>query len=271
LADATGFAYNNLGLPTSSMGMDSAWLGPDLDLHVAIGNFSGEMTSLYRFDLPGVFTDIAPLSGIGADSRRALTFGLVFADLDLDGRPELVQVNGHVQPEIAETSNSETYRQPPQIFWNCGSDCPRQFVLIDSAKTGDFAMPMPARGLAAADYDGDGDLDLLVSSVNEPLRLFRNDQQSGNNWLRVSLANDESNTAGIGSTVEIVANNSRQRQLVKVTNSYLSQSETTLTFGLGKAAVVDEITVRWPDGQLQQLSGIAANQELRIERVRNGQ
>ena len=270
-ADAVGFAYNNLGLATASMGMDAAWLGPDLSLHLAIGNFAGEMTSVYRYDEPGMFTDISPISGIGSASRKPLTFGLVFADLDLDGRPELIQVNGHVQPDVAQTSESETYRQSPQIFWNCGFQCPRQFVLADSGNIGDFAMPMPARGLAAADYDGDGDLDLLVSSVNEPLRLFRNDQQSGNHWLRVSLENDESNTAGIGSTVEIVANERRQRQVVKVTNSYLSQSETTLTFGLGKATAVAEVTVRWPDGQLQKLSNIAPDQEIRIRRVRDVQ
>lgn len=265
-AEASGFAYNNLGQATASMGIDNASLGRQLDQHVVIGNFSGEMSSVYRYDEPGVFTDISPLTGIGVASRKALTFGVLFSDLDLDGRQDLVQANGHVQPDIQKLMLSQSFSQLPQVFWNCGDDCPRNFQVLENSAIGDLGVPVVGRGLAAADYDGDGDLDLLLSEVDGPLRLLRNDQASNNNWLRIQLQDHTQNTAAIGAVVDVVAGGRRQRKQIKSTQSYVSQSESILTFGLGKADRVDEITVRWPGGGIQTISDGPVNQLLRIVR-----
>jgi len=260
-----GIAYNNLGKSTAAMGIDVAWLTDDLTLTIAMGNYSGEMTSIYTLDPKHfVFTDDAPISGIGPKSRKALTFGTFFVDLDLDGRMDFVQANGHVEPEIALTQQSQSYKQSTQLFWNCGSTCPRPFMLLPATSVGDLHMPLVGRGVAAADFDNDGDIDLAISEIAGKLRLYKNNQQTSNNWLKIALRQPNKNIYAIGSVVDIKNGEQLQRQLLMPTRSYLSQSETILTFGLGKNPQADSINITWPDGKQQVLHDVSANQILTI-------
>jgi hypothetical protein len=259
-----GLAYNNFGKATAAMGIDAAWLTDDLTLTIAMGNYASEMTSIYRLDSQHfVFSDDAPLTGIGPKSRNALTFGVLFADLDLDGRMDFVQANGHVEPDISLAQESQKYKQPAQVFWNCGSACARPFVLMPLPLTGDLAQPLVGRGLAAADIDNDGDIDLAISEIAGRLRLFENKQQTSNNWLKLRLAQADKNKFAIGALVEIHHQGHVQKQQLMPARSYVSQVENVLTFGLGKSNRVDTVKITWPDGQQQIINDVAVNQLLK--------
>jgi hypothetical protein len=245
-----GIAYDREGQATSGMGIDAANFRNDADTGIAIGNFANEMSSLFvTMDGRGPLVDEAVLEGFGPDSRLALTFAVLFLDADLDGRLDLFQANGHLESEINRVHPSQTYAQPAQLFWNCGDGCAQRFQLLDS--TADLAQPMVGRGAAYADIDGDGDLDLAVLQNGRRAVLLRNDQQTGNHWLRLRLVGTPDNRDAIGAAVELTAGGVTQRRLVMPSRGYLSQVELPLTFGLGSAQAVDELKVTWPSGQVQ--------------------
>lgn len=248
--EMTGLAYDAGGRATGAMGTDVGWLDGPGRLTIAVGNFEGEPTSAYvAGDGGAFFSDESLARGLAAATRGALTFGVVLADLDLDGRLDLVQANGHVEPDIARLDPAQAYLQPPQVLWNAGG----RFVDLPAAHLGDLPTPIAGRGLATADVDGDGDLDLALTQVGGPARLFRNDQSTGHHWLRVTLRGPAGNLDATGAVVELKANGTTQRRLVSPTRSYLSQLEPTVTFGLGKAAKIDSLTITWPDGTEQRL------------------
>ena len=261
---AAGIAFDPTGSATGAMGIDAAHYDNDGKLAVAIGNFANEMSSFY-VARPGedIFSDDAIVAGIGAPSRRALTFGLAFLDADLDGRLDMFAANGHVEPEIARVQASQRYAQPAQLFWNCGVDCPRRFAL--APETGDLTMPLVGRGVAYADIDGDGDLDLAVTQVGGRVALLRNEQASGNAWVRFVLADRLPNVHAIGATVTLKVGDAAQTRLVIPARSYLSQVELPVTFGLGKATIIDAVTVRWPDGEMQQWTNLEGERTYRLE------
>jgi hypothetical protein len=247
--EMTGLAYDAGGRATGAMGVDVGWLGGPGRLTVAVGNFAGEPTSGYvDGDGGAIFSDESLALGLAAATHKALTFGVLLADLDLDGRLDLVQANGHVEPDIARLDPAQAYLQPPQVLWNAGG----RFVELPASRLGD--LPMAGRGLAAADVDGDGDLDLALTQVGGPARLLRNDQATSHHWLRVTLRGPAGNPDAVGAIVELTANGTTQRRLVSPTRSYLSQLEPTATFGLGKTAKLDSLTITWPDGTVQRLA-----------------
>lgn len=243
-----GLAFDNQGNATGAMGIDAALIN-DEDLAIAIGNFANEMTSFYvARGRSGQFSDEAIVTGIGPDSRQALSFGLFFFDYDLDGRLDMLQTNGHVEDEINVVQPSQHYAQPTQLFWNCGPDCPREFIKVPDQSLGELAEPVVGRAAAYLDYDNDGDLDLVLTQVARPARLLRNDQQLGNSWLRVSLRGQPPNTGALGAELELQAGEWRQRRIVNPARSYLSQVELPVTFGLGDYSGPLTLHVRWPDG-----------------------
>jgi hypothetical protein len=245
-ADA-GLAFDSSGAATGAMGIDAAWLDGEKMLAIAIGNFANEMSSLFVADSTGgVFTDEAVISGIGPASRKVLSFGLFFFDVDLDGREDLFQANGHVENEIAVVQPSQAYAQPPQIFWNCGDTCPRRFIA--AAVGGDFGVARVGRGAAYADIDADGDLDIALTAVGGPARLLRNDLAPDNNWVRLNL---EDSAPVFGARVRLSAGGRQQLRYVQPSRSYLSQTEVTLTFGLGAAERIDALEITWPDGVVE--------------------
>lgn len=264
----SGVAFDLDGNARGAMGLDTAWFRNSPALGIAIGNFSNEMTALYvtkSNDLQ--FRDEAVSNGLGPSSRLELKFGVLFADLDLDSRQDIFSANGHLESEINKVQASQHYEQSPHLFWNCGPEHATEFELVPSQKCGsDFMKPSVGRGAAYADIDGDGDLDVLISNSGQAPRLLRNDQNLGHHWVRLQLTGGgKSNRDAIGAVVELRCGNVTQRRQVMPTRSYLSQVELPLTFGLGKAAQVDSVRIRWPDGSNQELTDLKIDQTHRVQ------
>ncbi len=170
---ASGIAFDPSGNARGAMGIDAAWFRNDKTLGIAIGNFANEMSSLYVSQRePLQFADEAIATGLGPPSRQWLKFGVMFFDYDLDGRTDLFTANGHLEEEISKVQASQQYRQPPQLFWNCGRESKTEFIAVPPEKCGaDFAKPLVGRGCAFADIDGDGDLDIVITNVGGAPRL----------------------------------------------------------------------------------------------------
>lgn len=254
----SGMAFGTDGNPRGAMGIDAANMRNDNTLAVTIGNFANEPTALYMSqEAPLQFVDSATSTGLGPPSRLELTFGVFFFDADLDGRLDILAANGHLEDEISKVQISQTYAQPPRLYWNCGPNQPSEIMPLSADKVGkEFGQPMVGRGTAFADIDGDGDLDVLITASGGPARLMRNDQKSRppHHWLRFKLIGKGKNPEAIGARVEVQVGEQTMRRQVMPTRSYLSQSELPVTFGLGNTEKVDKIVIHWPDGRQQELA-----------------
>jgi len=263
VAVSAGVAFSEAGVARAGMGVDAADYDGSGRPSLVIGNFSNEMMALYHNEGGGLFIDDAATAGIGRPSLLTLTFGCFFFDADLDGRLDIFAANGHVADDINRVQPTVMYAQPPHLFRNAGGG---RFERVAAAPGTALQRPLVARGAAYADYDNDGDLDLLVTENHGPARLLRNDSSPRRNALRVKTIGTASNRDGIGARVEVtVPGGGRQWQLVKTGSSYLSQSELPLTFGLGDATRVASIQVRWPSGRVETIAGTNANQTITIQ------
>nr|VFK53650.1 MAG: Repeat domain-containing protein [Candidatus Kentron sp. TUN]VFK56298.1 MAG: Repeat domain-containing protein [Candidatus Kentron sp. TUN]VFK62387.1 MAG: Repeat domain-containing protein [Candidatus Kentron sp. TUN] len=264
-----GVAFDRNGAATGAMGSDVAYYRNDGDLGLAVGNFANEMTSLYvSQDNSAQFTDEAIGEGLGSGSRLALTFGLFFFDYDLDGRPDLLQANGHLEKGINLVQSSQHYAQLPQLFWNCAPNAQTAFCQAPPYDDQDgFAKQLVGRGAAFGDIDNDGDPDIVITQIGRRPMLLRNDQTLGNHWLRFKLIGKGGvNRDAIGAWVEVTTGNITQRRQVMPTKSYLSQIELPLTFGLGNAENIDRTRILWPDGTSQEIEGIKINSFISVEK-----
>jgi hypothetical protein len=246
------------------MGVDAADFDGSGFPGLLIGNFTNESMALYRNDGSGLFTDEAPKSGLGAMTSGALTFGCFFVDYDLDGLLDVVAANGHVSDDIAVVQPTVRYAQPLGIYRGLGD---KKFEDVSGKLGKAIQKPVVGRGVAYADYDNDGDLDLVVTTSNGPARLLRNENGNQNDVLRVKLAGVKSNRDGIGARVTLVTNTgARITRMVKSGSSYLSQSELPLTFGLGKPGKSPpaRIEIVWPSGAKQSVDAVKANQIVTI-------
>ena len=249
-----GLAFSADGKARAGMGVDVGDFENSGRPGIAITNFDNEMVGLYRSPSAGQFDDVSLAAGVGGPSKTTLGFGCGFADLDLDGRLDLVIANGHIDDTVRNIRGNVGYAQPPHLFLNLGNG---KFQDVVNTNGGDFAAPRVGRGLAFADFDRDGDVDLLLTTNNGPAYLFRNDLHSGSRALRLHLAGIKSNRDAIGAVVRIYHGGETQTRTVRGGSSYLSQSELPLTFGVGKSDRVDRLAVEWPSGTTQEFKNVA--------------
>lgn len=252
-----GIAFSEDGIARGAMGIDQGDFDHSGYPSLAIGNFSNQMIGLYHNEGNRFFIDIAPASTVGRASLLSLSFGLFFFDYDLDGLEDLFVANGHIEPDIARIQPQVTYAQTPLLFRNQGGS---RFQEV--SKQLGFARKIVARGAAYGDIDNDGRLDILVSTNGSPAYLFRNATGTPNNAIRIKTVGTRSNRNGIGAVVKI---NGSGWQMVRSGSSYCSQSELTLTFGLGKASQADTVEITWPSGQKDTLRNLKANATYTVE------
>jgi hypothetical protein len=254
VAVEAGVAFSTEGKARAGMGVDVADFDGSGLPGIAVTNFDNEMIGLYRPLAHGTYQDVAAQAGVGFPSVNTLGFGCQFLDLDLDGSVDLVVANGHIDETVRNIRGNVGYAQPPQLFLNDGRGL---FHDVASEVGESFNQPKVGRGLCCADFDRDGDLDLLMTTNNGPAYLFRNDVLSGNRSIRFRLVGTISNRDAIGASVRIFTGASNQSRLVKGGSSYLSQSELPLTFGLGRREGVDRVVIQWPSGRTEEYKNLA--------------
>jgi len=257
-----GVAFSEDGVARAGMGVDASDYDHSGYPSLLITNFSNQMLSLYHNEGKGLFVDEAPRSEIGRASLLTLGFGCFFFDYDLDGWPDVLVTNGHIDADIQRVQANVKYAMPPHLFRNIGKG---KFEEVTKTLGQAFASPRVGRGAAYADINNDGRLDLLLSTSGGPVYLFRNEAQGAaalNKSLRIKLTGTKSNRDGIGATVRLTAGGETQTQMLRSGSSYLSASELVLTFGLAQHDKADGIEIRWPNGQVDRLSGIAAGQTI---------
>ena len=181
---AAGVAFGEDGVARGAMGVDAGDYDRTGRPHLLVGNFSNQMLGLYHNEGNGLFVDEAPSSTVGRASLLSLTFGVFFFDYDLDGYPDIFAANGHIEEEIGRVQPKVSTEQPPLLFRNLGKD---KFENVSAQMGAAFNRPIVARGAAYADFDHDGDLDVLISTNHGPAYLFRNDGGNRNHWLNVRL------------------------------------------------------------------------------------
>jgi hypothetical protein len=268
IGSQAGIAFGSDGAARGAMGIDIARPRNSPAVAIVIGNFANEPTSFFVSQgYPGqlLFADESISNGLGPQTRLELKFGVFFFDYDLDGRLDVLAANGHLEEEINKVVPSQHYKQPPQLFWNAGREEATEFVKVPKDKIGEqFSQPIVGRGAAYADFDSDGDLDVVITQVGGPARLLRNDQELGHHWLRVKLKGRGGNPEAQGAVVRLHAGGVVQERVVSPTHGYLSQSELTATFGLGKSTQTEKLEIFWPDGAKQEIAAPKADQLLLI-------
>jgi hypothetical protein len=257
----SGIAYNEQGVARAGMGVAAADYDRSGYPSVVISNFSNEMLSLYHNEGNGLFIDEAPRSEVGRASLLTLGFGCFFFDYDLDGWLDIFVADGHIEKGIERIQSRIKYAQPPHLFRNVSKG---KFEEVTRLLGEGFARPRVARGAAYADYDNDGDLDIVMTTNSGPAVLLRND--GGNNRsLRIRLIGTRSNRNALGAVVRVTAGGETQSTMVQSGSSYLSQSERILTFGLGQRTTAEKVEIRWPSGQVDQLTNVAVGQVVTVQ------
>jgi hypothetical protein len=256
-----GVAVAADGREQAGMGIDAGDVDGDGRLDIVKTNFSQDYTTLYHNQGGGLFVDASFRSGLAATLGPNLGWGVGLVDLDNDGLLDLFIANGHVYPDIARTGTS-TYRQRNQVLRNLGR---LRFRHLDDVG-GALLDEQSSRGAAFGDYDNDGDIDVLVSVIDDVPMLLRNDT-AGGHWITIALEGTKSNRSAIGTKVTVEAGERRQVAEVRSGGSYISQNDLRLHFGLGDAATVDRLSIRWPSGEVETASRVAGD---RVYAAREG-
>jgi enediyne biosynthesis protein E4 len=259
-----GVAFSEDGVARAGMGVDAADYDRSGMASLLITNFSNQMISLYHNEGKGLFVDEAPRSEIGRDTLLTLGFGCFFFDYDLDGWPDILIVNGHIDDDIQHVQPNVRYAMPPHLFRNLGKG---NFQEVTKSMGAAFATPRVGRGAAYGDINNDGRLDLLLSTNGGPAYLFENAATGDaalQKSLRLKLVGTKSNRDGIGAVVKVTAGGETQSEMLRSGSSYLSASELVLTFGLARHGKADAVEIRWPSGQVDKLSNMEAGQTVTV-------
>ncbi|HKE87933.1 MAG TPA: CRTAC1 family protein [Vicinamibacterales bacterium] len=252
----SGTAVATDGKARAGMGIDAADYDEDGRLDLVVTNLDFETHSLFRGLGDGLFFDATSESGFGYATLPFVGFGVVFLDYDNDGHLDIAIANGHIMDNAPLYRAGATYAQRNLLFHN---QTARRFKEVGRSAGPGFALEKVSRGLASADIDNDGDLDLLVTNNGQTGDLLRNDGGNREYSLLVRVIGVKSNRDGIGTRLRLTAAGRTQVREVKTGSSYLSQSDPRVHFGLGSVARVERLELRWPSGRTEIVQDVPAN------------
>ena len=267
IALEAGCALSPDGKPQAGMGVSAADYDLDGNLDIVKTNFAGDTPSLYHNQGGANFEDTTFTAGLGMHTQY-LGWGCGFFDMDNDGWPDILICNGHVYPEVEQLKTEAGYAQRKLLYRNLRNG---RFEDVSLRAGSAISDPVASRGCAFGDFDNDGDLDVVVNTVNDYPQLLRCDLRTGNNWLKVRTIGTKSNRTGIGARLKCVTKvageNKPHEQIDEVRSGggYFSQSDLRVHFGLGKADKVDLLEIHWPSGQVDVIKDINPNQLIYIK------
>ena len=256
----TGTGYNGNGMAEAGMGVDMGDIDRNGWLDIFVTNYSGETNTLYSNQGMGLFSDETDQRGLGKPSIHFLGFGTKFLDLDLDGWLDLFVANGHVIDNIDLFNKQYQHLQHNQVYMN------QTGTYVDMTKTigGDLLDKAVSRGVAQADIDNDGDLDLIISNNNDGANLLINDGLPKNNWIGFHLEGITSNRQAIGSKIKITTGSGTQIAWVNPSGSYLTSNDHRVVFGVNKDKIVNTIEIQWPGQAKELFYDLSPNQYYKI-------
>ena len=255
IATSAGCAYSQDGKAQAGMGLAIGDYDRNGTMDIFKTNFAGDTSTLYANTGKGLCEDRTFAAGFGLNTRW-LGWGVGFLDLDSDGWLDLFLVNGHVYPEVRRLETEAGYEQRKVVYRNLRGG---RFADVSEQLGPPVTTPKAGRGAAFADFDNDGDVDIVVNNLHDTPDLFRLDQSGERHWITLKLVGTKSNRSAIGALVRLVTADGEQRQEVRGGGSYYSQNDLRLHFGLGAARAIERIIVRWPSGAEEAWTGLTAD------------
>ena len=252
VAITSGVAFNEDGREQAGMGTTIADYNGDGRPDIFKTNFSDDTPTLYRNDGEGLFSDVTFAAGLGLHTQY-LGWGTMFFDFDNDGWPDLILANGHVYPEVDKFHLGSGYKEPRLLYHNNGN---ATFTDISATAGPGISAASSARGLAVGDLWNDGQLSVVINNVYEKPSLLVNRARSGNHWIEFKTMGSRSNRDGIGAKITVKAGKRTLVDEVRSGSSYISQNDLRVHFGLGTAANVDAVQVRWPSGLVEHFDNL---------------
>ncbi len=258
----SGTAVSADGSEQGSMGVAVADYNHTGLLSIYVTNFADEYNTLYENQGKWDFRDVSYDAGVALASLPWVKWGDAFVDFDNDGWADLVAVNGQVYPQVDSIPSGARYRQPKTLYLN-----ERNGTFCDATEQAGSALMEPriSRGLATADFDNDGSVDLVVSDLDGAPMLLHNRGIAGAHWVTFELAGTKSNRLAFGARITITAGGVTQMDEIHSGGSYLSQNDLRLHFGLADAKKVDSVEIRWPSGKRETLRDLAPDKVYSVQ------
>jgi enediyne biosynthesis protein E4 len=261
VAVMAGCAYSDNGHEQAGMGVGVADYDCDGWFDIFKTNFADDTCNLYHNNGDGTFSDVTFASGVGVNNRY-VAWGCGFIDYDNDGWPDIIQINGHVYPEIDTYNFGQTFKNPRLVYRNLGNG---RFKDVSTEMGPGISEHFSSRGAAFGDYNNDGGVDVLILNMNDLPSLLRNEGGNQQNWIKIKLVGTKCNRTAIGARVRVLTGKHVQMDEVHSGDSVMSQSDLRLHFGLGKVGTVDTIEVKWPTTQkIERFTQVKANQIITI-------
>lgn len=262
VAVMAGCAYNDDGHEQAGMGLAVADYDCDGWFDIFKTNFADDTCNLYHNNGDGTFTDLSFNSGVGINNIY-VGWGCGFIDYDNDGWSDIIQINGHVYPEIDKYNFGETFKNPRLVYKNLGNG---KFQDVSAQMGPGITARYSSRGAAFGDYDNDGAMDILILNMNEVPSLLHNEGGNKQNWIKLKLIGTKCNRTAIGARARVITGKHIQMDEVHSGTSVMSQSDLRLHFGVGKVETIDTIEVKWPTTQkVERFANVKANQILTIK------